>query len=89
MSRSVVNRVYKIDELIKIFGDIIENYVNQVVLLSDEELEEDRSGWIKKHSDYKVEDDSNYDVSCYTIAIEIEQVRKLCLKKEEQNNKKN
>jgi hypothetical protein len=76
MSRSVVNRVYKIDELIKIFGDIIENYVNQVVLMSDEELEEDRSGWIKKHSDYKVGDEDNYDTSCYTIAIEIEQIRR-------------
>jgi hypothetical protein len=76
MGRSIVNRVYKIDELITIFGDIIENYVNQVVLMSDEELEEDRGAWIKKHSGYKVEDKDNYDISCYTVAIEIEQIRR-------------
>ena len=54
--------------------ELIKSFQKNTSLL--EELEEDRSGWIKKHSDYKVGDEDNYDVSCYTIAIEIEQVRR-------------
>ncbi len=76
MGKTIVDRVYRVDELIKIFGDIIEDYINQVVLMSDEEIEEDRGDWIKRYSDYRVDDKYNYDASIHTIAIEIEQVRR-------------
>lgn len=76
MAKTIVDRVYKVDELIKIFGDIIEDYINQVVLMSDEEIEEDRGEWIKRYSDYREDDKYNYDVSIHTIAIEIEQIRR-------------
>lgn len=76
MGKTIVDRVYKVDQLIKIFGDIIEDYINQVVLMSDEEIEEDRGDWIKRYSNYRVEDKDNYDVSIHTLAIEIEQIRR-------------
>lgn len=76
MGKTIVDRVYRVDELIKIFGDIIEDYINQVVLMSDEEIEEDRGDWIKRYSNYRIEDKYNYDVSIHTIAIEIEQIRR-------------
>ena len=76
MGKTIVDRVYRVDELIKIFGDIIEDYINQVVLMSDEEIEEDRGDWIKRYSNYRVEDKYNYDVSIHTLAIEIEQIRR-------------
>ena len=76
MGKTIVDRVYRVDELIKIFGDIIEDYINLVVLMSDEEIEEDRGDWIKRYSNYRVEDKYNYDVSIHTLAIEIEQIRR-------------
>jgi|TARA_Y100000310_G_scaffold339415_1_gene431990 hypothetical protein len=76
MGKTIVDRVYRVDELIKIFGDIIEDYINQVVLMSDEEIEEDRGDWIKRYSNYRVDDEYNYDVSIHTLAIEIEQIRR-------------
>ena len=76
MGKTIVDRVYRVDELIKIFGDIIEYYINQVVLMSDEEIEEDRGDWIKRYSNYRVDDEYNYDVSIHTLAIEIEQIRR-------------
>ena len=36
-------------ELKKIMEDITTDFINQVVLMSDEELNEDRSEWIKKY----------------------------------------
>ena len=78
MGKTIVDRVYRVDELIKIFGDIIEDYINQVVLMSDEEIEEDRGDWIKRYSNYRVDDEYNYDVSIHTLAIEIEQIRRDC-----------
>jgi len=74
--RTIVNRVYQIDQLIALFGDVIEDYVNQVVLMSDEELKEDRSGWLKRYGDYYDKDEYIYDTSIHTIAIEIEQIRR-------------
>ena len=76
MGKTIVDRVYRVDELIKIFGDIIEDYINQVVLMSDEEIEDDRGDWIKRYSNYRVDDEYNYDVSIHTLAIEIEQIRR-------------
>jgi hypothetical protein len=85
MGKTIVDRVYRVDQLIKLFGDVIEDYINQVVLMSDDELEEDRSEWIKV---YGRDDDieftnltgtdlvNSYDTDIHTIAIEIEQIRR-------------
>ena len=57
---------------------IILDYVNQVVLMSDNELNEDRSEWIKTYGNLtgEVEDDIKYLTSIHTIAIELEQLRR-------------
>jgi hypothetical protein len=76
MGKTIVDRVYRVDQLIKLFGDVIEDYINQVVLMSDNELEEDRSEWIKRYGDYNDRDEYKYETSIHTIAIEIEQIRR-------------
>ena len=45
----VVQKVYHTDELKKIMEDITTDFINQVVLMSDAELDEDRSEWIKMY----------------------------------------
>jgi len=77
-TNKVVNKVYHIDELHKMLSDIILDYVNQVVLMSDNELDEDRSEWIKTYGNLtgEVEDDIKYLTSIHTIAIELEQLRR-------------
>jgi hypothetical protein len=75
-TKILVERIYKVEELIKLFGDVIEDYINQVVLMKDEELKEDRSDWIKNYGDYDERDEFKYETSIHTIAIEIEQIRR-------------
>ena len=76
MGKTIVDRVYRVDQLIKLFGDVIEDYINQVVLMSDKELEEDRSEWIKTYGNDDDRDEYEYETSIHTIAIEIEQLRR-------------
>jgi esterase/lipase len=75
-TKILIEKIYKVEELIKLFGDVIEDYINQVVLMKDEELEEDRSEWIKRYGDYDDRDKYKYETSIHTIAIEIEQIRR-------------
>jgi len=72
----LVERIYRVEELIKLFGDVIEDYINQVVLMTDDELKEDRSEWIKRYGDYDDRDEYKYETSIHTLAIEIEQTRR-------------
>jgi len=44
--------------------------------MKDEELEEDRSEWIKTYGDDDDRDEYKYETSIHTIAIEIEQLRR-------------
>ena len=75
-TKYLVEKIYRVEELIKLFGDVIEDYINQVVLMSDDELREDRSEWIKRYGDYDDRDEYKYETSIHTIAIEIEQLRR-------------
>jgi len=75
-TKILIEKIYKVEEIIKLFGDVIEDYINQVVLMKDEELEEDRSEWIKRYGDYNDRDEYKYETSIHTIAIEIEQIRR-------------
>ena len=49
----LVEKVYHTKELQKILNDVIQDFIEQVVLLSDDELKEDRSEWLKKYGDHK------------------------------------
>ena len=77
-TEKVVGKVYHLKELQKILDDVIIQYVNDVATMSDKELDEDRSEWVKHHG--RIEDDEkdwlNYDTSIQTIALEIEQLRR-------------
>ena len=42
----VIEKVYHVKELHKILEDVIVDYVNQVVLMNDEELDYDREEWM-------------------------------------------
>ena len=57
---------------------VVEDYKEQVKEMSDEELEEDRSEWMKKygipHHDYIDTNPLHEDI--HTITIELEQVRR-------------
>ena len=75
-TKYLVEKIYKVEELIILFGDVIEDYINQVVLMSDKELEEDRSEWIKTYGNDDDRDEYKYETSIHTIAIEIEQLRR-------------
>ena len=74
----VVDRVYHIKELHKIVEDVIIDFINQTVLMNDDELKEDRSEWIKRYGrDEELDDkEMRYDTSIHTLAIEIEQLRR-------------
>ena len=73
----VIQKVYHTKELQEIINDILEDYIEQVVLMKDEELKEDRSEWIKH---YGRDDDEplvyEYETSIHTLAIEIELLRR-------------
>tara|TARA_B100000809_G_C14720344_1_gene381147 strand:+ start:125 stop:418 length:294 start_codon:yes stop_codon:yes gene_type:complete len=75
-TKILIEKIYRVEELIKLFGDVIEDYINQVVLMSDDELREDRSEWIKRYGDYDDRDEYKYETSIHTIAIEIDQIRR-------------
>ena len=73
----VVEKVYHTKQLQTILDDIIKDFIEQVVLMDDEELNEDRSEWIKKFSNYNKDKRYLYITSIHTLAIEIEQLRRL------------
>jgi hypothetical protein len=60
--------------------DITTQFINDVVLMSDKDLMEDRSQWIKMYGkedkEYPGYEDMIYETSMHTLAIEIEQVRR-------------
>ena len=73
----VIQKVYHTKELQGIINDILEDYIEQVVLMKDEELEEDRSEWIKVYGRENEEPlVYEYETSIHTLAIEIEQLRR-------------
>ena len=76
----VVQKVYHTDELKKIMEDITTDFINQVVLMSDAELDEDRSEWIKMYGredgDGAGHEHMIYETAIHTLAIEIEQLRR-------------
>ena len=76
----VIEKVYHIKELHKILEDVIIDYVNQVVLMSDEELNYNREKWMKQFVDNNDEHDEErdyvYDTDIHSLAIWVEQLRR-------------
>ena len=77
----VIDKVYHTEDMQQIITAVITDYINQVALMSDEELQEDRSEWIKdfgrdRHDDDERIMDYELEADVHTIAIEIEQIRR-------------
>ena len=77
-TEKLVDKVYHIKELHNILENVITDYIEQAVLMTDEQLKEDRSNWIKVYGTDDTDDkEMNYDTSIHTLAIEIEQLRRM------------
>ena len=72
----VIQKVYHTKELQTILDDIIKDFIEQVVLMDDRELKEDRSEWLKVYGGYNEKDEYKYETCIHTLAIEIEQLRR-------------
>jgi|TARA_B100000959_G_scaffold283148_1_gene351328 hypothetical protein len=72
----VIQKVYHTKELQTILDDIIKDFIEQVVLMNDRELKEDRSEWLKVYGGYNEKDEYKYETCIHTLAIEIEQLRR-------------
>jgi hypothetical protein len=76
----VVEKVYHIEELHKILEDVIIDYVNQAVLMSDEELNYDREKWMGRvgaeDDDTELSKENAYDIDVHSLAIWVEQLRR-------------
>ena len=73
----VSSKLYPVDQIMNILQDITTDYIQQVSLMSDEELNYDRSYWILHYGDGNGSYDENtYEVDIHTISILLEQVRR-------------
>ena len=76
----VIQKVYHINELHALLEDVIKQYINDVATMSDEELKQDRSEWIKTYAGSYDDDgtleEMKYATDIQTIAIELEQLRR-------------
>ena len=75
--KEVVERVYHIKEIKELLDKVLEDYIIQVAVMSDEELVFDRSKWMKKigreiYDNEELERHSHV----HSIAIELEQIRR-------------
>jgi hypothetical protein len=77
VDKDVMERVYNLKEIKKLLDEVLEDYINQVAVLSDKELSYDRSEWMKiigreKYDDKELERHSQI----HTVSIELEQIRR-------------
>ena len=77
----VIEKVYHIEELHKILEDVIVDFVNQVVLMSDDELHYDRDKWMKQFGrdidrEYQIDQNYIYESDIHSLAIFVEQLRR-------------
>ena len=75
--KEVVERVYHIKEIKELLDKVLEDYIIQVAVMSDEELVFDRSKWMKTigreiYDNEELERHSHV----HSIAIELEQIRR-------------
>ena len=75
--KEVVERVYHIKEIKELLDEVLEDYINQVAVMSDTELIYDRSEYMKttgreKYDDKELERHSQI----HTVSIELEQIRR-------------
>ena len=75
--KDVMERVYHLKEIKELLDEVLEDYINQVVVMSDKELSYDRNEWMRtigreKYDDKELERHSQI----HTVSIELEQIRR-------------
>ena len=75
--KEVVERVYHLKEIKKLLDEVLEDYINQVAVMSDKELSYDRSAFMKTTGKEKYDDEElERSSQIHTISIELEQIRR-------------
>ena len=77
VDKDVMERVYHLKEIKELLDEVLEDYINQVAVMSDTELIYDRSEWMRtvgreKYDDKELERHSQV----HSISIELEQIRR-------------
>ena len=73
----VMERLYHTKDMQKLLDEVLEDYISQVATMSDDELNEDRSEWMKTIGREKYDDEElERSSQIHTIAIELEQIRR-------------
>ena len=75
--KEVVERVYHLKEIKKLLDEVLEDYINQVVVMNDKELSYDRSEWMRTVGREKYDDEElERHSQIHTVSIELEQIRR-------------
>ena len=77
VDKDVMERVYHLKEIKELLDEVLEDYINQVAVMSDKELSYDRNEWMKtigteKYDDKELERHSQI----HSVSIELEQIRR-------------
>ena len=73
----VMERLYHTKDMQKLLDEVLEDYISQVATMSDDELNEDRSEWMRTIGREKYDDEElERSSQIHTIAIELEQIRR-------------
>ena len=75
--KKLMNKVYHLEAFNSTLNEVIDDYMEQVVFMTDEELVIDRSNFIKNHiNKHSPESKKDRDMHIHSICIEIEQLRR-------------
>ena len=75
--KEVVERVYHLKEIKKLLDEVLEDYINQVAVMSDTELIYDRSEWMRTVGREKYDDEElERHSQIHSVSIELEQIRR-------------
>ena len=75
--KEVVERVYHLKEIKKLLDEVLEDYINQVAVMSDKELSYDRNEWMKTIGREKYDNEElERHSQIHSVSIELEQIRR-------------
>ena len=76
VDKDAVERVYHLKEIKKLLDEVLEDYINQVVVMSDKELSYDRNEFMKTTGKEKYDEELERHSQIHTVSIELEQIRR-------------
>ena len=72
----VMERVYHLKEIKELLDEVLEDYINQVAVMSDTELVYDRNEFMKTTGKEKYDEELERHSQIHTVSIELEQIRR-------------